>query len=273
MKQDARELWLALTAIIAITAVYLLVMQRLQAAPAAGSLFGHGLGVAGFVLMLATETLYSLRKRSRRARWGRTASWLRFHIFTGLVGPSMVLLHSAWEFRGLAGVVLLLTLVVVASGFVGRYIYTAVPRNANGLVIEAAELHRQIEVTEAAVRQTALAMATDQPAAVQALLDQPTATSGEGWQLVLARPWIAWQQRRQRRHLLHALGAEAQPILRQLDELTARRDALRRQAQSLASARRLLGIWHTIHIPLGMALFTAAFVHIIAAIYFATLLH
>jgi hypothetical protein len=44
------------------------------------------------------------------------------------------------------------------------------------------------------------------------------------------------------------------------------------QAVSLARARRMLSIWHAIHIPIGMALFTAAFIHIGAALYYATLL-
>ncbi|MBU4034462.1 MAG: hypothetical protein KKG34_06645, partial [Proteobacteria bacterium] len=35
------------------------------------------------------------------------------HIFTGIVGPFMVLLHSSWQFNGLAGVTLLLTGVIV----------------------------------------------------------------------------------------------------------------------------------------------------------------
>jgi hypothetical protein len=47
---------------------------------------------------------------------------------------------------------------------------------------------------------------------------------------------------------------------------------LRRSLNSLATARRLLAVWHTVHIPLGMALFVAAFVHIGAALYYATLL-
>jgi hypothetical protein len=47
---------------------------------------------------------------------------------------------------------------------------------------------------------------------------------------------------------------------------------LRRQIASLTIARRLLALWHTIHIPIGMALFTSAFIHIGAAIYYATLL-
>ena len=47
---------------------------------------------------------------------------------TGLVGPYMVLLHTAMRFNGLAGLTMLLTVVVVASGLVGRYLYTRVPR-------------------------------------------------------------------------------------------------------------------------------------------------
>jgi hypothetical protein len=111
------------------------------------------------------------------------ALWLKFHIFTGLVGPYMVLLHTSWKFNGLAGVTTLLTVIIVISGFVGRYIYTRIPRTADGTVIEG------------------------------------------------------------------SLSAEA-----------------------LKQARRLMSLWHTVHIPIGMALFTAAFVHIGAALYYATLL-
>jgi hypothetical protein len=33
-----------------------------------------------------------------------------------------------------------------------------------------------------------------------------------------------------------------------------------------------MALWHTIHIPIGMVLFTAAFIHIVAAVYYASLL-
>jgi hypothetical protein len=42
--------------------------------------------------------------------------------------------------------------------------------------------------------------------------------------------------------------------------------------EALKSARRLLALWHTVHIPIGMALFTAAFIHMGAALYYATFL-
>jgi hypothetical protein len=184
MLRNAIELWLAFLAAILITGLYALVVVLTREIPAASDFFGHSLGIFGFLLMLMTETLYSLRKRMRTVRFGRMSRWLQFHIFTGLVGPYMVLLHTSWKFNGLAGVTTLLTVVIVISGFVGRYIYTRIPRTADGNVVEG------------------------------------------------------------------SLSAEA-----------------------LKRARRLMALWHTVHIPIGMALFTAAFVHIGAALYYATFLH
>jgi hypothetical protein len=178
-----KELWLAMLAAVLISAMYGAVVMLTKEIPPAADLFGHSLGILGFLLMLMTELLYSLRKRSRSARWGRMSSWLEFHIFTGLVGPFMVLLHTSWKFNGLAGITTLFTVIIVISGFVGRYIYTRVPRTTDGMIIEGT-------LSEAALRQ----------------------------------------------------------------------------------ARRLMALWHTVHIPIGMALFVAAFVHIGAALYYATFL-
>jgi hypothetical protein len=57
-----------------------------------------------------------------------------------------------------------------------------------------------------------------------------------------------------------------------LGELLKHRRSLDRQRGSLAQARRLMALWHTLHVPIGLALFTAALIHIGAAIYYATLL-
>jgi len=183
MLRGNNELWLAFLMGILITALYLLVMFFMREIPPAGELFGHSIGIIGFILMLMTETLYSLRKRSRSVRWGRMSNWLQFHIFTGLVGPYMVLLHTSWKFNGLAGISTLFTVIIVVSGFVGRYIFTRIPRTLDGLEIE---------------------------------------------------------------------GTLSQEALKQ--------------------TRRLMALWYTIHIPIGMALFISAFVHIGAALYYATFL-
>lgn len=117
------ELGWAALAIGVSTVGYLLVAR--SGLPTAGGLVGHGLGVVGFVLMVVAETAYSWRKRPSCTGPGPLARWLQVHVFVGLVGPYLVLLHTAFRFRGLAGVLSLLTLVVVAGGVAGRYWYTA----------------------------------------------------------------------------------------------------------------------------------------------------
>jgi hypothetical protein len=251
------------------TLLYLWVVIRLDTVPPAGDLFGHGLGILGFILMLMTETLYSLRKRSRRAHWGRMSSWLRFHIFTGLVGPYLVLLHTSWKFNGLAGIVTALMIAVVLSGIFGRYIYTAVPRTADGAVIEAAELEQQIAVAEADLQR----WLAERPDVDQRLVQRMAALPADGGPLlVLGRTFLEWDYRLAWRREQRRMGTLEKGQARELDRLLRQRRSLRRQVASLALARRMLATWHTVHIPIGMVLFTAAFVHIGAAIYYATLL-
>ena len=143
MPKRYAELWYSVAAIALTTAVYALAYRQAGTFPAAYSFIGHGIGVLGFVLMLMAETLYSIRKQMTHARWGRVDGWLRFHIVTGIVGPYMVLLHTSMRFRGLAGVLTLLTAVVVASGFVGRYLYTALPRFTKDAASDPGRLARQ----------------------------------------------------------------------------------------------------------------------------------
>ena len=51
-----------------------------------------------------------------------------------------------------------------------------------------------------------------------------------------------------------------------------KRYRMQMQVQSLAGTRQLLAMWHVCHVPLGGVLFALAFVHIGAALYYATLL-
>lgn len=254
------ELQLAGIAIIAITLIYLIVSWQVGI-PAASGLVGHGIGVLGFGLMVMTETLYSIRKRSTRRAWGKMSDWLRFHIFTGIVGPYMVLLHSAWAFNGLAGLVLLLTGLVVASGFFGRYIYTAIPRTSEGVMVEASELQSMIRSAGAAF--TSAGGQARQPARLPR-------TGGFAW-LLFRGPMrtferaVHWVQRLRMDPLERQRTAE-------LDDLLDRLRTLQGQVQALAATRRLLSVWHTLHVPLGLGLFLLAFFHIGAALYYATLL-
>jgi cell division protein FtsB len=271
VQRSNRELWLAGVTIIVVTFLYLVAVAALSQIPPASQLFGHALGILGFIMMLLTETLYSLRKRSRKARWGRMSDWLNFHIYTGIVGPYLVLLHSSWKFHGLAGLVTLMAALVVASGFIGRYIYTSIPRTADDVEIEASQVMRQLTAIEAELNRRMQGESITIQASVNGLVSEQTLT-GNAPRLFLTRAWLDWQERRRWKSFeIRSAPAERAQIA-ELEQLTRRRDALRRQMASLALARRLFALWHAVHIPLGMLLFVAAFIHIAAAIYFAEML-
>ena len=234
MPRRYRELWYALIAIVAITALYLVAYQRAGSFPAAYSLVGHGIGILGFILMLMTETLYSIRKQLTDARWGSMAGWLRFHMVTGLVGPYMVLLHTAVRFRGLAGVVMLLTIIVVVSGLVGRYIYTAVPRAIDGTEVEVSAVDRRIARAEVS------SMGSGGLETASAVALAPSSLGDH-----------------------HA---------EEMQTLVSRQRSLDRRLHRLAAERGTLAAWRSFHVPLTWVLFVTALVHIVAAVYYATLL-
>lgn len=256
-----RELLLAALAMVLIGGVYLGVINMVGI-PGASSMIGHSLGILGFVLMLATESLYSLRKRATSARWGRMSNWMQFHIFTGIVGPYLVFLHTAWKFQGLAGVVTLLTGIVVLSGFIGRYIYTAVPRTSDGVMVEAAWLNEELERVEAD-----LAAELGNSGRLPELLRW---REPNGLALILGRWLFELRERRRLERALSTSGLEPDQA-RAIGKLYARRIEIERQTRSIQTARRMLAVWHSVHIPLGMALFAAAFAHVGAALYYATL--
>lgn len=267
MKYDNREIWISLFTMFLISAAYIYVVTDSGYIPGAGDLIGHSLGITGFVLMLLTETLYTLRKQARGSRWGPMSTWLKFHIFTGLVGPYMVLLHTSWKFNGLAGIVTLLTVVIVFSGFIGRYIYTAVPRTADGVELASAELEQIIGEREAELQSwlnTHDSMVRELPPG----LIEPENQTHTHYSFFIgatvhdwSQRWAWWKQKR-------SIDTATRTQITQLENIVRRRRMLRHQITSLAMSRHLLSLWYEIHIPIGASLFTAAFVHIVAAIYY-----
>ncbi len=93
----------------------------------AGSLWGGVFGVTGALLMLV-PLAYLFVKRIKRLKeavkkWASMRTLLAWHIYAGIIGPILVLIHTGHKFDSLLGIVLTtMTLVVVLSGFVGRYL-------------------------------------------------------------------------------------------------------------------------------------------------------
>jgi len=91
-----------------------------------GSLAGHLFGIVGTALMFLT-LVYPFKKRILGKR-GRQNP-LSTHIFYGLTGPSLVVIHSAHKFDSLIGLsTFLAMLIVVLSGITGRFLFRRVNR-------------------------------------------------------------------------------------------------------------------------------------------------
>jgi len=264
MKQNV-ELVVAFAFIVLLTAVYLLVARA--GPPGPSTILGHGIGIVGFVLMLMTETLYSLRKQSRGIRWGRMQTWLSFHIFTGIVGPYMVFLHTGFKFAGLAGLAMWATVVVVASGFVGRYVYTAIPRTSAGIEIGAQQL--EASLYRAQERLGVWLAAHPRWRALVEHVDELPVTQGTGFFAVIRQPGVDRRYRQRWRQAVAQLDASNHSLASELYVLLRQRRTLQQQIEMQATTRRILAIWHTLHVPLGLALFVLAFVHVVAAVYYA----
>jgi len=91
-----------------------------------GSLAGGLLGVAGAVLMVLL-LVYPVVKYVASVRRSVTPfvslrGLLTFHIYAGVVGPLLGVLHSGHSYQSPLGIALVVAmLAVVVSGFVGRY--------------------------------------------------------------------------------------------------------------------------------------------------------
>lgn len=118
------EILLSAALLAVITAGYVGVAAH--GPPPASSLLGHVLGVLGFAAVAVGTFGYSWRKQ--RDRPGALQHWLQVHVVTGLVGPYLLLLHTAFAFRGVAGLTFLVLLIVVGSGSIGRWVYTRIPK-------------------------------------------------------------------------------------------------------------------------------------------------
>jgi len=110
-----------------------------------GSLTGSMLGIAGATLMLV-PLFYVVIKRipglkSRITKHISMRTLLAIHIYAGVLGPILGLIHSAHKFRSPLGVSLTgMAVIVVLTGYIGRYLLTRINTAVAGERSELAAL-------------------------------------------------------------------------------------------------------------------------------------
>ena len=99
----------------------------------AGSGWGLVFGISGALLMFV-PLLYLIVKRIKPLKKAMTRhvsmrTMLAVHIYAGVIGPVLVVIHSGHKFESPLGIALIaMTLIVVLSGFIGRYLMSVIGR-------------------------------------------------------------------------------------------------------------------------------------------------
>jgi hypothetical protein len=222
---------------------------------------GHGYGVVGTLLML-TNLTYLLRRRFARLPVGSMRAWLDMHVFTGLLGSTLVLFHSAFQLRTPIAMVTSLSLAaVVLSGIIGRFLYALTPQvDGARFTRDLASLDELVSGLSDYLRRGLAALPAPTPASgglVAALASIPQ------WRRqLLARRTVV-------REAIAAVGAGQTPQLQR--ELRRRARAVEghaRQAVNASLAEGVLRSWRGLHRFMAILMVLSVSVHIGVAWYF-----
>jgi hypothetical protein len=109
------------------------------------SAFGMMLGVLAVLAMLA-NLAYLLRRSRLGARLkGSLRAWMSAHVVTGIVALLCALLHAGmWPRHSAGGHALWAMVVVVVAGAIGRWLYSLLPRAANGQELKLDQVQHQL---------------------------------------------------------------------------------------------------------------------------------
>lgn len=239
---------------------------------------GYWLGIAGASLM-AVLLLYPLRKKFRfMALFGATRHWFRMHMVFGVLGPILILYHSNFELGSLnSTVALFCTLLVAASGLVGRYIHAKIHSDLDGHRTTLRELTEKARVT--AEQRAHVAALVPQLLERMTAFDTGVLEAPHSLFAAVVLPaklaWVTrWEAFRLSAFVRRQLRAQARKSTviaaqrKRLEKAMVRfvREHLRRvrRVAELNSYERLFGLWHVFHLPFFYMLVVTAIVHVFA---------
>ena len=127
----------------ALTLLYLVYALSMPNGPKGGAIPGIVFGSLALLVMIF-ECLLSARKKYPASPAGRLQTWLRAHIWLGLLTVLLVFFHAGFHWgRGLASWLMWLFVAVTASGIAGVALQNYIPRRLTQLV-RRETVYRQI---------------------------------------------------------------------------------------------------------------------------------
>ena len=215
-----------------------------------GSLWGGVLGVSGALLMLSSLA-YSLVKRTGRLKRAVTKrapmrTLLAWHVYTGVVGAILAVLHTGHKFNNPLGILLTaMMLLAVLSGFVGRHFLKYVSQ-------ELHEKQDMLKKMQEAYRQTAAELAR-YPAPA------PGLAAPRGFFSRMAATFFAPEEEAAPARL--ALSSRALRLAESVADLEY-------AVKTHELLKRRFALWLKVHILTSIAFYALLALHVWAAVYF-----
>jgi len=232
-------------------------------------IISHAFGVIGSAMMILM-LFYSVRKRIRRLQnLGYLSSWLRVHIYFGIIGPLLIILHSSFKVQGLIAVSFWSMVAVALSGLLGRYLYLQIPRTIAGNEIDFKELE-QMNQNLAQEITNKYQIETNQLESVEVSIF-PRVRPEKGLIIALfsmifndtIRPF---RIHRLRNHLKKKLNMSSHTVSQLLTTIK-RKAMLQRRISMWNAIHQLFHYWHVIHKPFAIIMYIIMLVHIMVAVY------
>ncbi len=229
---------------------------------------GLWFGIIGTMMIAVGTAMYSLRKRVRfLGRAGRLTVWLQFHIFLCTLGPYLVVLHTTFKVGGVVSIAFWSMIAVVASGFLGRYLYIHIPRN----LISRRDLLRHVHDQQEAIIKEAQANGRLGSGSLEQVFALGRQREARGLLhalfLGIRNDLGKRSLRRKIEGRLESLGMPAGPR-RQTAALMLRQVELQRQVALLAPFQKMFAYWHVAHLPMSTVMALVVILHIVVAVVF-----
>ena len=222
--------------------------------------FGHGLGIAGTVMMLIGVLIYILRKRYNfLARYIRLKHLLEFHIFLCVLGPILIVFHTAFKIGGIVSIAFWCMIAVVASGVIGRFIYIQIPRTIEGRELGVAELKEMQENATSSINKS---KDFDQSSLIEKRLLREKFQGS-----YLAKYFFDRKQFRQLKSELRKSKVD-KTMRKELVEMFKKETILLNRIERLQTMQNLFKYWHVAHLPFAVIMLVIVVVHVIVSLAF-----
>ena len=230
----------------------------------AGGTIGHKLGLVGSGMMLLM-LLYSVRKRVGALRQvGSLSRWLDVHIFLGVIGPLLVILHSSFKVHGLVALSFWSMIIVASSGVLGRYLYLQIPRTRAGEALALDDLERLDRELSERLR-TRFGLDAGQLAELDAVTEALPPRMGllQGMALIVVDDV---RLRSRLRQFSRRCPSVPRPLLREFGRTVRQKATSRRRLLLWGRLHELFHYWHVLHKPFALVMYLFMFVHVAVAV-------